>query len=267
MEYHNLQTENNYNYPMFNNENHLNEKKNNNYYNIPSQLQDKNDLKESLIPKDTYYEEFKQSSFNYVQPKQTVNYIIKDFEYLNNRNNNYVESKENQINLISNHNTQEINTKPINTSNLIAKNEASSFGNSNNIPTLQTIQMNQASNQTIKIPIVNYSFNGNLSNNLPHNNNTYLNYTNYKPVGSGINNNYPNTTPVNYAVQSQTNSLNNSHNNNNVISYSFTKQNQNVSNISEENSINSVKPQAKMDSSSNNVQNNQSISPNYQLIE
>jgi hypothetical protein len=265
MEYHNLQTENNYNYPVFNPEIHMNNKKVNNYYNIPLQLQDKNDLKESLLPKDTYYEEFKQSSFNYVQPKQTGNYSINDIECFDSKNNNYVESRENQINLIRNHISQEQSKKPLVSTNFVVKNEACSFGNSSNIPTQQSIQMNEISNQNQKIPIVNYSFNNNLSNSVSN----YNNNNPYKPVGSSLNNiNYPDPTPINYAFQPQKiNNNDNNQNNNNVISYSFTKQNQNVSNISEENSINSVKPQAKVDQSSKSVQNNQSVCPNYQQIE
>jgi len=270
MEYHNLQTENNYNYPVFNPDNHLNDKKVNNYYNIPLQFQDKNDLKETLLPKDAYYEEYKQSNFNYMHPKQTGNYKIKDIECFDSKNNNYVEIKENQINLIGNHITQEQPKKTLVTTNFIVKNEACSFGNSGNIPTQQSFQMNQLSNQTQKIPIVNYSFNNNLSNTVSQNTNynPCFNNTGYKPVGSSINSvNYPNATPINYAFQPQINNNNNSQNNNNVISYSFTKQNKNVSHISEENSINNAKPQDKIDQSSKSVQNNQSISPNYQQIE
>ena len=276
MEYHNLQTENNYNYPIFNADNNFNAKKPNNCYNIPLQIQDKNDLKESLLSKDNYIEEYKQSSFNYIHPKQTGEYNIKDIQFYDNKCNNFVESKENQINLINNDINQQLPKKTYISSNYVIKNEISSLEGANNIPAQQSFQLNQDSNQHQSIPIVNYSFNNNQNKSISQNNNynQNINYnpcfnnTNYKPVGSSMNSvNYQIPTPSNYSFQPQSILNNNNKINSNVVSYSFNNPNSDVTNISEDNSINNVNPKAKIDQASKNDQNTKPVIPNYQQIE
>ena len=139
MNYNNHQvSENIYNYPQFS------DIKNN--QNNQIETDNKNDLKESLLPK----YEYQHSQFNYVNTKND--------DFGNNKINNLNESKQNQ-NLVNSQNIQEPMKKEIIATNYVVQNQNCSFS---------TKPYDQNNNVNI-----NSNHQGNVYNNIKPNINTY----------------------------------------------------------------------------------------------
>jgi hypothetical protein len=179
MDYTNLQTENNFNYPVFQGQSQFQSNKPIKAPEVPIQTENKNDLKECLLPKDVFYGDFKQQQFNYVEPKNN-GFSINSIEPEEN-NNKFVESKQYQLNFSGSHQVEPEPKKQLVSTNFVVQNESCSFSNNIQNPNNQ-VKTCQKTQQ------VNYSFNNagypsQVSSNTYTNDNSYNN-TNYRPISN-----------------------------------------------------------------------------------
>jgi LSD1 subclass zinc finger protein len=212
------------------------------------QFEDKNDLKENLLPKDEEYQQnFKNTEFNYEVPKMTFSInSINDFEDV--KNSSYVESKQNQLDFVPQI-EQPVEKKMV-SNNFVVQNESCSFCSKH--------QLQQQSQMTS----VNYGFNGfvnnqtNQSQKSPrsfHNNNGYVPQTstmNYNVNRQGQNHSSYTPNTINYSFQpnSQVSQVNNNSRNN----YSNTSNN-NINNSQQQKTFNYVQVPQQQQQQTGNV--------------
>jgi len=152
---------------------------------------DKNDLKESLIPKEQLFKvNYVENEINYVAPKQS--YSINDFE--EEKSNNLVESKQYQLNFMSNPETiEKVEKIKVDSNNSVVQNESCCFCSKNKQPQMSSM---------------NYTFNGGNKPNIVYTQQpNYVNQAyqmNYNINRQGVNQVSSTPTTINYSFQPTT---------------------------------------------------------------